>query len=134
MERAGTLIQKLQQLYNDKADAAQLLKVIQQLQAELSQQTTTTSPVTSSKVSVIMPRHAAYLPKPAAEKTKVPEEKIIEILKVDEAEIEAELEEIKQKAALVNKTSTQGKPATGYLFDPVEEVPTLAHNIRRPGT
>jgi hypothetical protein len=131
MERAGTLIQKLQQLYNEKADAAQLLQVIQQLQAELSQQTAT-SPATSSKVSVIMPHHAAYLPKPATEKPAIPEEKIVEILKVDEAEIEAELEEIKRKAALVNKTSTQAKPAsTGYLFDPVEEVPTLAHNVRK---
>ena len=131
MERAGTLIQKLQQLYNSGAGAAQLLATLQLLQAELSAQQT--APVTSGKVSVIMP-HAPIAVKQTAVATSQPEEKIVEVLKVDEAEIEAELEEIKRKAALVNKTSTQAKPATGYLFDPVEEVPTLAHNIRKPET
>lgn len=132
MERVGALIQKLQQLYNEKADAAQLLATVQQIQAELSRQAT--APTTSSKVSVIMPT-AAVVIRPAqklAPPAKVEEEKIIEVLKVDEAEIEAELEEIKRKAALMNKASTQGKPQSGYLFDPVEEVPTLAHNIRKP--
>ncbi|MBI2729483.1 MAG: hypothetical protein HYX40_01795 [Sphingobacteriales bacterium] len=132
MERVGALIQKLQQLYNEKADPAQLLATVQLIQAELSRQAT--APATSSKVSVIMP-NAGYVVKQATAipVMKVePEEKIIEVLKVDEAEIEAELEEIKRKAALVNKTSTQAKPATGYLFDPVEDVPTLAHNIRKP--
>lgn len=134
MERVGALIQKLQQLYNDNADAGQILVTVQLLQAELSKQTTTSQPATSSKVSVIMPA-ARVTVKPAQKLTppaQVEEEKIVEVLKVDEAEIEAELEEIKRKAALVNKTSTQAKPATGLLFDPVEEVPTLAHNIRKP--
>lgn len=134
MERVGALIQKLQQLYNDKADPAQLLATVQLIQAELSRQAT--APTTSSKVSVIMPT-AAVTARPAQKLTppaKVEEEKIIEVLKVDEAEIEAELEEIKRKAELMNKASTQAKPQTGYLFDPVEEVPTLAHNIRKPET
>ena len=137
MERVGALIQKLQQLYNDKADVGQLLATVQILQAELARQNTASAPATSSKVSVIMPV-AAVTVKPATRVTppvqpEMPaEEKIIEVLKVDEAEIEAELEEIKRKAELVNKASTTAKPTTGLLFDPVEEVPTLAHNIRKP--
>ena len=137
MERVGTLIQKLQQLYNDKADAQQILLTVQMLQAELSKnQNGAVKSSASGKVTVISPNVSSiYSNSPQmVTRQEKPEEKIVEILQVDEAEIEAELEEIKRKAALVNKTSNQGRPATGYLFDPVEEVPTLAHNIRKPET
>jgi hypothetical protein len=134
MERVGTLIQKLQQLYNDKADTQQILLTVQLLQAELSQnQNSRVNASASGKVSVIMANaspvfNASIRNAPVQPQT---EERIVEVLKVDEAEIEAELEEIKRKAALMNKSSSQGRPATGYLFDPMDEVPTLSHNIRK---
>jgi hypothetical protein len=53
-----------------------------------------------------------------------PEEKIVEILQVDEKEIEEELEEIKRNAEAKNQMSAHAKPA--LLFDPMEDVPTLA--------
>lgn len=135
MERAGTLIQKLQQLYNDKADAQQILLTIQMLQAELSKnQNGAVTSSASGKVTVIAPNAWQVYPAPQQilPGQQKQEERTVEILQVDEAEIEAELEEIKRKAALVNKTSNQGRPASGYLFDPIEEVPTLAHNLRKP--
>jgi hypothetical protein len=53
------------------------------------------------------------------------EEKIVEVLQVDEAEIEAELEEIKRNAASIQQFSTISKPQ--LLFDLVEDdIPTLA--------
>lgn len=137
MERVGTLIQKLQQLYNDKADTQQILLTVQMLQAELSKnQNGSVTSSASGKVTVIAPNASRVyaVPNQIIPKQETPEERIVEVLQVDEAEIEAELEEIKRKAALFNKTGSLAKPATdeGYLFDPVEEVPTLAHNIRKP--
>jgi hypothetical protein len=55
----------------------------------------------------------------------LPEEKTIEVLQVDEAELEAELEEIKRNAQNKNNLGVHNKPS--LLFDPLEEIPTLAH-------
>ena len=66
----------------------------------------------------------------------VVEEKIIEVLQVDEAAIEAELEEIKRNAAAMQKISHQSKPQ--LLFDPVDDddIPTLSHQHlnKKPAT
>jgi protein subunit release factor A len=56
-----------------------------------------------------------------------PAEKIIEVLQVDEGELEAELEEIRQKAEFAKKVEAQQqqhKPV--LLFDEEPEIPTLA--------
>ena len=122
MERVGVLINKLQQLYKDKADAAQLLGVLQQLQAELTVQPRSAS---TNKVVVLYPAiHASISTESYS--PQAPEEKVIEVLQVDEAAIAAELEEMKRSAELKKQFSKhiQHQPA---LFDPVEEVPTLAH-------
>ncbi len=49
----------------------------------------------------------------------------MEVLQVDEAEVEAELEEIKKNMENRNKIHAQTKPP--LLFDPVEDTPTLTH-------
>jgi thiamine kinase-like enzyme len=55
-----------------------------------------------------------------------PEEKVFEVLRVDEAELEAELEEIKRNAAEIHRISRQGKPQ--LLFEHFEpDIPTLSH-------
>jgi hypothetical protein len=133
MERVKTLILKLQQQLEEKATAEKLLLTVQMLHAELSPKILTSRPEGSGKVIVIMP---------AVTETKQPyqtynnvaesrepvlaeEEKIIEVLQVDEKEIEEELEQIKKNAESKNKISVNAKPF--LLFDPVEDVPTLAH-------
>jgi len=129
MERVKTLIQKLQQQIDENASAAMLLGTVQMLQAELNAQKSQTT-VSAGKILVMMPNVSFSNASsqivqnnsiaPAAE-----EEKIFEILKVDEKEIEEELEEIKRNAEAKNNMGVNAKPA--LLFDPIEEVPTLTH-------
>lgn len=129
MERVRTLIEKLQQQIAENASADSLLTTVQMLQSELHQQKGQNISVNKGKVSVMMPGNSGansqneqYI-KQTAEIPK--EEKIIEILKVDEKEIEEELEEIKRNAEAKNQMSVNAKPS--LLFDPIEDVPTLTH-------
>src|SRR5450432_2388678 len=135
MERVSTLIQKLQQQLNQNANAEQLLLTVQMLYAELISAKPDTSQLNSDKVVVIMPRvlypatgnninHNKENAPPGGPEIAA-EDKIIEVLQVDEKEIEEELEEIKRNAAAKNKMSMNAKPF--LLFDPVEDVPTLTH-------
>lgn len=122
MDRVETLCKKLQEQLSQNASVEQLLLTVQMLQSELmhirtSRQTTGTE----HAVSIHMPGNFEK----AAETTKEPEEKIIQVLQVDEAELEAELEEIKRNAKTRDQISAQNKPP--LLFDPVEDIPTLAH-------
>jgi hypothetical protein len=132
MERVETLLQKLQQQFKDGAQPAQLLLTVQMLQYELAHlQHSEGNFEGSSMAQVSMPLEVfAATPKVAAAPPKPKEEeKTVEILQVDEAEIEAELEEIKKNAAAIQKISVQSRPQ--LLFDPVEDdddIPTLAHN------
>ena len=132
MERVSTLILKLQQQLDEKATADKLLLTVQMLHAELSPKIITTND--SGKVTVIMPAvltaaNQDYQNYNGANESNEPvlaeEEKIIEVLQVDEKEIEEELEQIKRNAESKNKISANAKPF--LLFDPVEDVPTLAH-------
>ncbi len=132
MERVRTLIQKLQQQLDENATADQLLFTAQMLYAELNSAKQTNPPINNGKVSVIMPAVPAAITEnnlnnKETVNTVAPElpaeEKIIEVLQVDEKEIEEELEEIKRNAEAKNKMSRTAKPA--LLFDPVEDVPTL---------
>ena len=127
MERVKTLIQKLQQQIDDSASAGSLLATLQMLQSELLQQTLQERPNGSGKVIVLMP--ATFSGRQSEDRLKngepMEEEKIIEVLQVDEKEIEEELEEIKRNAEAKNNMSMQAKPV--LLFDPLEEVPTLTH-------
>lgn len=54
-----------------------------------------------------------------------PGQKIVEDLIIDEAEIEAELEQIKEKADTINKISSHVNPVLTLDFD--TEIPTFAH-------
>jgi hypothetical protein len=130
MERVETLLQKLQQQFKDGVQPAQLLLTVQMLQYELVhlQQNENGS---DAMVAVSMPLEviaAIQQPTPAIPEKPAKEEKIVEVLQVDEAEIEAELEEIKKNAAAMQKISVQSRPQ--LLFSPSEDdddIPTLAH-------
>ncbi len=128
MERVSTLIKKLQKQLDEKASAGALLHTVQMLQAELQSLTDKSELVNRDKVSVIMP-HAFNLFEKLTEKNITKEngqeEKVIEILQVDEKAIEEELEQIKRNAEAVNAMGKSTKPQ--FLYDPLEEVPTLSH-------
>lgn len=132
MERVRTLIEKLQQQVAENASADSILATVQMLQCELIQLKGNNVSITKGKVAVIMPMPPNNnLPTFGKPLEPVPqEEKIIEVLKVDEKEIEEELEEIKRNAEAKNQMSVNAKPS--LLFDPIEDVPTLTHQTAAP--
>jgi hypothetical protein len=129
MERVETLIKKLQDQFAQHAQADQLLLTVQMLQAELLhlqqhdapafQQESVAITVTNQFNTPVDPPLKNNIIEPVAE------EKIIEILQVDDAEIEAELEEIKRHAETLQQISVHSKPH--IIFEPEEEIPTLIH-------
>ncbi len=129
MERVETLLQKLQQQLKEGASASQLLLTTQMLQHELVHLQQGDSTGNKPLVAVSMPLAQIETQKePVPEPKAVEEEKIVQVLQVDEAELEAELEEIKRNAAAMQKISVQSRPQ--LLFSPVEDdedIPTLAH-------
>ena len=131
MERVSTLIKKLQKQLDEKASLKMLLQTTQMLQAELQSQTGNHEPVQREKVSVVMP-HSFSAPWEIAGQDEVekniPEEKIIEVLQVNEQEIEEELEQIKRNAEAANSMGANAKHS--LVYDPIEDVPTLAHQTR----
>ena len=122
MQRVDTLIKKLQEQFAANATAGQLLLTVQMLQAELTHaQATNGAMENNGGISVDIPQTIA----PAA---KQEEEKTVEVLQVDEAAIEAELEEIKRNAEAIQKISVHNKPS--IVFEEEEQdIPTLAHYL-----
>lgn len=122
MDRVSTLLQKLQKQLDDRSSARQMLQTVQILQAELVHQIEKKPAPDIAKVCVLMP--VSFAIEASTEIETPEEEKIVEVLQVNEKDIEAELEQIKRHAQMANSTSSH-RP--DYSFDPVEEVPTLAH-------
>lgn len=128
MERVETLIKKLQDQLAQQASADQMLLTVQMLQAELLH-LGQHAPAFQQE-SVVVTVSNQFIP-PVEDSLKnemaepVAEEKIIEVLQVDEAEIEAELEEIRRNAEKIQQISVHSKPH--IVFEPEEEIPTLIH-------
>ncbi|MFM2327434.1 MAG: hypothetical protein RIR31_1636 [Bacteroidota bacterium] len=121
MQRVDTLIKKLQEQFAANAPASQLALTVQMLQAELAHIQANAAPESNISINVDIPQ--TILPA-----VKREEEKTVEILQVDEAEIEAELEEIKRNAEAMQKMSVQNKPQ--LVFEEEEQdIPTLAHHL-----
>lgn len=120
MQRVDTLIKKLQEQFLANVSPAQLLVTVQMLQAELTH-IQGNSAIINNNISVDIPNNTIPFASP-------PEEKTVEVLIVDEAAIEAELEEIKRNAEAVQKLSIQNKPPVTFVDD-FEEIPTLAHHL-----
>jgi hypothetical protein len=118
MERVETLIKKLQEQFSAGVPAGQLLLTVQMLQAELAH----VQPATAASIVAVDIAQPVVMPQPQ------PEEKIVEVLQVDEAAVEAELEEIKRNAAAVQKLSVQNKPVISFEDDE-HPLPTLVHHI-----
>ncbi len=128
MERVETLLKKLQEQFAQKAPPEQLLLTVQMLEAELLHLLGGRAPGSSGHVAINVSQNTVLPTAAEIEKDttgNLPEEKIIEILQVNEADIEAELEEIKRNAEMMQKISVQNKPA--ILFEMDEDIPTLSH-------
>ena len=131
MERVETLLQQLQQQFNNRATAGQLLLTVQMLQHELTHIAASQPAAAKEAIMVSMPLQAIATPTPVAAPaivTQQPaaEEKVIEVLQIDEAEIIAELEEIKRTAGARQHMASHQKPH--LLFEPEEDdIPTLNH-------
>lgn len=127
MERVTTLIKKLQKQLDEKASVQMLLHTVQMLQAELQSKIAIKKEAAHVNASVIMPLYYSTFQQETVSNISpnISEEKVIEVLQVDEKAIEEELEQIKKNAETVNSMSTHAKPK--YVYDPVEDVPTLAH-------
>jgi hypothetical protein len=129
MERAEVLLEKLKQQFAQKANKDQLIITLQLLQAEvMGLQQGKPEEANGNKISVIFPGMNMMAPSPDHEINKVQEteEKIVAVLQVDEKEIEAELQAIKEQAELKNELSLKGRPMPEEFNDPMDEVPTLA--------
>ena len=129
MERVETLLKKLQEQFEQKAPTGQLLLTIQMLQAELLHQEAGSNPSPVNNPVTITVTQNSFLPVftlPVENyQDNTSEEKIIEVLQVDEAALEAELEEIKLNAEMMKKISAQNKPP--IFFDIEEDIPTLSN-------
>jgi hypothetical protein len=132
MERVETLLKKLQDQFAQNASPEQLLLTVQMLQAELMHLQQNNAPVFNQDAVAVT---VSNLNNPVNEISKntvtetIPEEKTVEILQVDEAEIEAELEEIKRNAEAMKQISVHNKPH--ILFETEDDIPTL-YQQKRP--
>lgn len=138
MERIVSIIQQLQAAVESHQDLSQLQVLSQLLHAEIAKlQSGNQAPTHSGRVAVVLPSSSVVItanepPLPAQvmstqQPAPEPAEKVFEILRVDEAELEAELEEIRQKADYVRKVQVQPKMVPGLLFEEEPDVPTLVH-------
>jgi hypothetical protein len=125
MERVETLLKKLQDQFAQHAPADQLLLTVQMLQAELLHLQPGNGIHEDAVVVTVSNRHA--VPKLHAENKAeaVEEDRIVEVLQVDEADIEAELEEMKRNAESIQQISVQNKPQ--IVFETDDDIPTLSH-------
>lgn len=127
MERAEVLMLKLQEQYRKKENPAQMLLTLQLLQQELMQMNAPAQQNVRerSKVSIVLP-----FPKKQAVEEQQParEEKIVQVLQIDQEEVERELAQMKQAAEMKNEISIKLRPAFQEQYD-LEEVPTLASHI-----
>jgi hypothetical protein len=147
MERIVSLVEQLQKALQRNADTTQLLVLTNMLQAELEHTLQLTQQTAgTNRVAVVLPaaRAAAVsdavkaepftspklVPPAIVKMEEMPAEKIVEVLQIDEEEIEAELEEIRQKADFAKKIEAQQHhQKTVLLFDEEPEIPTLAHQL-----
>jgi hypothetical protein len=116
MERIRALINKLQQQSEQKADPVEMLGTVKLLQLELSAQCTSSKHEGSSKVAVVFPSGVHSAAQVSAY------EPIRSNVKEPEPKPQLKTAEIKETVSSPKKHDN-----SGWLFDPVEEVPTLAH-------
>ena len=132
MERVETLCNLLSEKLQKKAAVAELLTTVKMIESELLHLQKITPP--TNNIAATTAIHIAKQTTPLVEEKlkdePIEDEKIVEVLQIDEAEMEAELEEIKRNAEDRTKLSHQNKPAV--VFDAIDDVPTLAGRQNSP--
>lgn len=126
MERVETLLNKLQDQFAHKASPELLLLTVQMLQSELMLLQPHKVAGKGDIVSVtVAGLNGGSIHSPGKQAAPPAEEKVIEVLQIDAAEVEAELDEIKKNAEALQQISVQNKPH--IVFEPEEDIPTLSH-------
>lgn len=127
MNRVKTLIEKLQEQLQNGASPSAMLATSRMLESELAFLMGKESTESSGKVSIILPvTHVAHNAEAKTPSSSKKEEKIIEVLQVNEEEIEKELDEIKKHAEEMKTVKQHSYSGMDESFDPIEDVPTLA--------
>ena len=127
MERVETLCNLLGEKLQNKASIKDLLTTVKMIESELLHLQKITPPAaldtTTTSINIAKQITPAK-PEELLKSEVTSEEKIVEVLQVDEAEMEAELDEIKRNVEDRTKLSQHNKPPA--LFDAIDDVPTLA--------
>ncbi|MBN8788036.1 MAG: hypothetical protein J0I84_13180, partial [Terrimonas sp.] len=118
MERIGVLINKLQELHQEKASPDQLMHVLQMLQTEVFLLKQQAGAGNRRKIAVVMPSNIAT--KTIDEEIAMPEDFVK--VKVEEVKIQ---EQPDNSLFVENKKEVQ--PVTQNSFNVFEEVTTLSH-------
>lgn len=131
MERVGTLINKLKEQYDQQQNADKLLLTAQLLLAELVHQSPT---INEGKVAVTMPN--IYIKANNADAEIKHDEQISKEPEVVSAELQTEKvqEELPFFPEIKHHKHIKKEEQSGWLFDPFNTVPTLAHQdiIEKP--
>ena len=126
MDRVVTLSERLQEQLRQGAPADALLLTVQMIHSELLHlnpgiELNRAVPNIGIDIPAVVNSENLIAENNSFEK----EEKMVHVLKIDEAEIEAELEQIKKSAEAKISSSIKNKP--NLDFDPIEDTPTLIH-------
>ena len=119
MERIDILISKLNEQYQQKATAEQMLFTLQLLQNELSSKLQGNKTLGTSKVSVVLPsvmrmdpsQYEKYAPRPVEKPA---------------------MQEVKETFLVDNESVSivQQNGQLDMVFDPLVEIPTLSHQVK----
>jgi len=123
MERIQVLIEKLQQQYQQKENAASMLVTLQLLQNELTALQKGNKTLGTSKVAVVMPNGPAY--NNNVQEFKVVNDSMPEIIKPAPEEIKQKPVAVPQPAETLNKEYYPPRPA---VAETKAEQPVMAHN------
>lgn len=135
MERIEALINKLKQQAEQQADPSVLLGTVQLLQFELTKLTSSSSQgLGTAKVAVVLPavptsskfqdemaKYSAYVPK------------AVEAMPENNFKENREVKETKETVLVENGSVSlvQKNGQLDMVFDPMKEIPTLAHQTKR---
>ncbi len=123
MERVKALINTLQEQAQQNAGPAVLLATLQQLQVELTGGIAAEPRrLGTAKVAVVMPSHSRFMP---------PVRETADVVKQEPAGSSKESSPVKENTAPVYAPNSPAKKneETGWLFDPMKEIPTLSHQV-----
>jgi len=129
MERIAGLINKLQEQFNQKADARQMLATVQLLQLELSRYPNSSQQsLGTSKISVMLPgsMNGSGYNSADFEKYGPKSATVAPVIQEVMPEVNEPREE-RQHVHAKNGTHSRKKETGNLLFDPLVEIPTLSH-------